>query len=231
MDVVENDGFKERIAYIARLIGNATELARKTGISRRAIGTYLSGSSDPTRERLVCIARTSGVCIEWLAVGTGPIFNHKRAFADVPIQLMSAESLKENRQDFVCVPQAIARLRGEGDEFDLPALESSQLAFDREWLHQLGAQNEDMLQVLVLQKPYDKAMCIGDMVLMEKGVAIESPGVYVIRQGNQNVIRRVERAPDKRWLLANGASSIAITDAELRNLVCLGRVLWTASRL
>lgn len=67
--------FTQRMAYVAKLVGNATVLARRTKISRRAIGTYLSGASDPTRERLVSLAQAAGVCVRWLATGEGPIFS------------------------------------------------------------------------------------------------------------------------------------------------------------
>lgn len=71
----EQKEFTQRMAYVAKLVGNATVLARRTRISRRAIGTYLSGASDPTRERLVAIAEAAGVCVRWLATGDGPVFS------------------------------------------------------------------------------------------------------------------------------------------------------------
>lgn len=74
MNARTDNEFTQRMAYVARLAGNATLLAKRTGISRRAIGTYLSGDSDPTRERLVNIAGVAGVSVEWLATGNGPIF-------------------------------------------------------------------------------------------------------------------------------------------------------------
>ena len=71
ISVMGGGDFKQRMSIVAKLAGNATELSRKTGISRRAIGTYLSGCSDPTRERLIAIANASGVTVEWLATGLG----------------------------------------------------------------------------------------------------------------------------------------------------------------
>lgn len=231
MDSVEQDGFKERIAYIARLMGNATELARKTGISRRAIGTYLAGSSDPTRERLVCIARSSGVCIEWLATGDGPVFNGKQHFDGKAIRLMPADALKEREHAFVCVPQAIVRPRANDDAFEIPALESCKLAFEREWLHQLGVRNEALLKVLVLPAAYDKALCIGDMVLIEKGVPPDQPGTYLIGKTGQYVIRRLEAESEGGWLWLGGGERRPVTRTELQKTGSLGKVLWTACRL
>ena len=65
--------FQDRIAEAARLAGGAQSLADKAGLSRRVVGKYLAGKSDPSRERLVRIADAAGVSIEWLASGRGPM--------------------------------------------------------------------------------------------------------------------------------------------------------------
>lgn len=57
----------------AKMAGNATRLAERTGISRRAIGEYLAGKAEPSRPRLVAIAAAAGVQVAWLATGEGPM--------------------------------------------------------------------------------------------------------------------------------------------------------------
>ena len=47
--------------------------ARKCSISDTVLRQYVAGKSDPTRGRLVEIARTAGVNLEWLATGEGPM--------------------------------------------------------------------------------------------------------------------------------------------------------------
>lgn len=61
--------FCERVQLIADRVGSAAELSRKTGISRRAIGTYLAGNAEPSREKLILLAQAAGVSVGWLAVG------------------------------------------------------------------------------------------------------------------------------------------------------------------
>jgi len=61
--------FPLRMEIAARLAGNATRLAELSGISRRAIGDYLAGTAEPTRRRLLAIAKAAGVSVQWLAVG------------------------------------------------------------------------------------------------------------------------------------------------------------------
>lgn len=63
--------FAKRVAIIAKLAGSGQELANRAQISRRVIGKYLAGESDPSRERLIAMAEAVGVSVEWLATGRG----------------------------------------------------------------------------------------------------------------------------------------------------------------
>lgn len=65
------ENFTDRIRKVASLVGGQAELSRKTGISTVTIGSYVTGKSDPSRERLVAMARAAGVSVGWLAAGEG----------------------------------------------------------------------------------------------------------------------------------------------------------------
>lgn len=67
------ESFADRIAFIAERTGSAAELARRTGISRRAIGTYLAGTAEPSRTNLILMAEAADVAVGWLAAGEGQI--------------------------------------------------------------------------------------------------------------------------------------------------------------
>lgn len=58
---------------VIRLAAGVSRLAAETGLSQRVIAKYRNGESDPSRERLVAIARASGVAVDWLATGEGPM--------------------------------------------------------------------------------------------------------------------------------------------------------------
>lgn len=68
----EADGaFQSRMNILISQAGGPSSLAQKSGLSRRVIDKYRSGESDPSRTRLVALARAGGVTIEWLATGNG----------------------------------------------------------------------------------------------------------------------------------------------------------------
>lgn len=67
--------FKEamcrRIRECARMVGSGDELARRSGVPRRTLETYLSGRSEPKATGLALIADAAGVSLDWLLLGRG----------------------------------------------------------------------------------------------------------------------------------------------------------------
>lgn len=62
------NGFPERLASI---IGSSSvrAFARKTGVSDTFLRQCLAGRTDPTRAKLIAIARAANTSLEWLATG------------------------------------------------------------------------------------------------------------------------------------------------------------------
>lgn len=79
--------FKDRIKKIIELTNSAEKLANISGMSSRAIGQYLSGTSDPSRKKLIALANAAQVNIEWLATGNGPMKKGERP--DINLTLLS----------------------------------------------------------------------------------------------------------------------------------------------
>lgn len=69
----END-LPARLRECASLLGGAETLSDKTGIPRRTLETYLSGSADPKGRRLASICQATGVSGHWLLTGEGERF-------------------------------------------------------------------------------------------------------------------------------------------------------------
>ena len=93
--MAEADDFRARMELLADAVGNLSELARKSGLSRRVIDKYRNGESDPSRVRLVALAKAGGVRIEWLADGTGPMRDEAGAITPNQIDDAGNEMLLE----------------------------------------------------------------------------------------------------------------------------------------
>lgn len=66
------DAFPDRLAtLIGRLSVRA--FARKAGVSDTFLRQCLAGRTEPTRTKLLAIARAGAASVEWLATGQGPM--------------------------------------------------------------------------------------------------------------------------------------------------------------
>lgn len=72
----DKSAFAARVQRLADHAKNASELARRTGLSRAAIDKYTSATSEPSRFRLIALADAMGVSLSWLVAGRGPMFVH-----------------------------------------------------------------------------------------------------------------------------------------------------------
>src|SRR5947209_16512372 len=68
----EKSAFVQRLHTILSHWPSADRLARAMGVSPSAFRKWLKGEAEPSRERLVALARVAGVGIAWLAQGEGP---------------------------------------------------------------------------------------------------------------------------------------------------------------
>src|ERR1700759_1081794 len=68
----EKRAFVQRLQTILLHWPSADRLARAMGVSPSAFRKWLKGEAEPSRERLVALARVSGVGVAWLAEGEGP---------------------------------------------------------------------------------------------------------------------------------------------------------------
>ena len=72
-EVLPEQLFKDRLKKLVDEIGSAEKLAKRTGMSSRIIGKYLSGDSLPGLDKLVALADAAEVNLQWLATGGGPM--------------------------------------------------------------------------------------------------------------------------------------------------------------
>ncbi|MDX2094329.1 MAG: S24 family peptidase [Alphaproteobacteria bacterium] len=90
----------DRIAFIERLnfcvdkVGSVAALARASGISAPTIADYMAGS-DPSRERVVAMARAASVSFLWLGVGEGTPDGKPAPLQESDIIRNMAESLPD----------------------------------------------------------------------------------------------------------------------------------------
>ncbi|WP_429885343.1 helix-turn-helix domain-containing protein [Geoalkalibacter halelectricus] len=86
-DLLPTTGLRERLAQVVDLAESAEQLARDTGLSSRVIGKYKSGESLPGLGALAAISAATGVSIDWIATGEGPMLRAQggEEESDIPL--------------------------------------------------------------------------------------------------------------------------------------------------
>ncbi len=72
------EAFAERIRMLVGEHRSANSFAKLCGIPQSLLRKYLAGISLPGLDKLVAISQATGVRLEWLATGTGPMYGPSR---------------------------------------------------------------------------------------------------------------------------------------------------------
>lgn len=70
---IQDSAFGQRMQQLKEIAGSAKRLSEMSGLSYTAIRQYLDGVADPSRSSLAALAKCTGISIQWLATGEGPM--------------------------------------------------------------------------------------------------------------------------------------------------------------
>ena len=208
------EGLAKRIRLCAARVGSGDELARRTGIPRRTLETYLSGDAEPKASRLNAIAMAAKVSLDWLISGTHNASNipdnNDPGWADVPLYDVRVSA-------------------GHGAMLDHERV-ITHLKFRRNSLARKGLQTDKLCAVQVSGDSMLPTLSEGDTLLIDR--IQQTPvgdDIFVIRFSEALLAKRLQR-------LANGGIRIisdnplyppeAIAPSDLSQLAVLGRVVW-----
>ena len=201
------ESFQERMKKVVAIAGNASSLSEKTGISSRSIGAYTSGDSDPSRERLVTIARAVNVCVSWLATGEGTMRPEEQEEKSnrQPVTIMGDEDPQQTRiplwedpdpEMFYHVPLATARLSAGGGMFVLSDDISDYYAFRKNWLRRIATSPNNVVLMTVQGSSMAPTIRNKDTVMIDTGRRDIIEGqVYALRLDETIMLKRLTHRP------------------------------------
>ncbi len=205
------EGFAERLRRVIRAYGSANSLAKAAGVSEGALRKWVGGNSEPSRDRIVAIAKAAGVNVGWLAAGQGPE-KATGGEADVP-------------EGYVAIPML-------GEEADGAM---GDVAFRGTWIHrELGCDAATLAMAVVRGDAMDPMLDEGDRVLVDKSQAgPTSDGVYVLDVDGAVQLRRLQRLPGNEIQAssANAAYSPFRFAPQDASVSVIGRVVWVGKEL
>ncbi len=211
----------ERLRKAIKKIGSARDAARLAGIPYGTLQNYIHGR-ELKLSNAASIARATGVRLEWLAIGEGPMQ------ADQPV----ATALD--------VPPGHVRLpvmqaRADAENYGDPSSHHNVdvVAFSEAWLRQTLRQDPQNLALLTASgDSMDPTIRDGDFLLVDTSARrIEGSRIYVLAIDGALVVKRIQPRLDGSLVVM---SDNALYDSEVvpadqvATLIVLGKVIWLA---
>lgn len=210
------DEFVERLKKICAMVGNASALAKKAGISNSGLSRYLAGG-DPSRKVLVSLALAAGVNLNWLATGEGPVEKSGEAARPGSLTMLPFLGALESPNDEV-IPGRKKNLTSQ--------------AFCRYWLGSHGLDSKALAAMHIRGDSMSPTIRDEDLVLIDVTTKdIQDDKIYVIQDGHGLLVRRLQLEPggQVRALCDNPTHrEFAVSRGALE---IVGRVVWRGALL
>jgi len=224
--------FVHRLQTILAHWPSADRLARAMGVSPSAFRKWLKGEAEPSRERLVALARATGVGVAWLAEGEGPAptFEGVTGPRRRPRGGESPDELDWNQ--FVVLP----------DQATTPAnapagpIMRRFIALRQDWVRAVCGVDPENLQ---LQLAPDESMAptirAKDTMLVDTSEReVGASGVDVLESNGTRFIRRVQRRHDGALVLISDNTVYqpdVVAPSATVHLSVIGRVVWVGGTI
>ena len=249
---MDDENFVKRMREAADLAGGQVVLAEKTGISDRTINSYATGGSDPSRTRLVAIAKAAGLYPGWLASGQGPKFlnedqvrSEKERPVHIAVPLGGTIALEPSFVDFAgnevsidtetpdpklfdYVPMVETQLSAGGGCFVLSEHVEGYYAFRKSWLHRIASSMKSLVLMRVQGRSMDPTIQDGDTVMIDTGRQVIKEGLlYALRFDSTVMIKRLSFRPGGRiQVISDNRQEYDPFEADLSELHVIGQIVF-----
>jgi phage repressor protein C with HTH and peptisase S24 domain len=226
----EKMAFVERLQIILAHWPSADRLARSMGVSPSAFRKWLKGEAEPSRERLVALARASGVGVAWLAEGEGPepVFEtmsggrRRQGARDVPDET--------DWGDFVLLPRR-AEAAAAGSVTPPAPSGSEFMALRHDWVRSVcGVEPSKLALETAIGESMTPTIRDGNTLLIDTAdQTFRNFGIYVLEINGQRLVKRVQRKHDGSLVLISDNSAYqpdAVDKDAASAVTVVGRVVW-----
>jgi phage repressor protein C with HTH and peptisase S24 domain len=227
----EKAAFVERLQTILSHWPSADRLARTMGVSPSAFRKWLKGEAEPSRERLVALARATGVGVAWLADGEGPepVFEPASAARRRSGGRDTADEI--DRSQFVLLPgHPDATATGSSTSSASPS--GPFLALRQDWVRSiLGVEPGRLMLESAIGESMAPTIRDGNMLLIDTtDQTFRNFGIYVLEINGSRLVKRVQRKHDGSLVLISDNTAYQpdpVDKAAADQITVVGRVVWT----
>lgn len=202
---IELGSFSDRLKILAGEKAART-FAIELGISPSTFHQYFKGQSEPTRPVLSAIADKTGVNLQWLIDGAGPMRKGEILPATVDPVSFSITNLEGRQVQFSPTPDlrhipvlSIEAACGEGSFIPTEAIKAVFSATDAWFRRELGANPENLCLIQARGDSMTTTIMPEEMVFIDRSCVVEPcDGIWVFRNEEALFIKRLQFMPGRK---------------------------------
>lgn len=241
-----------RIRAVADMYASRQDAASAAGCSKQSLDKYMKGEQSPTLKTMFMLAKGAGISLDWLATGDGPMLQSGRQYGaamataeplaphDAPRSqtgLQAASDVKDtlgnpvDLAEFTFIPRYAAKASaGHGADTQDCGKPLFSMAFRRYWIkHYLRADPANLAVISVKGDSMDGVLNDRDAILIDLSDVTPTGGLYVVRQGADLLVKRVQKLTGGRLLLLSANPAyvpVEVDPARDEDFAVVGRVVW-----
>lgn len=227
----DKSAFVQRLRIILEHWPSADRLARAMGVSPSAFRKWLKGEAEPSRERLVGLARAAGVGVAWLAEGDGPEPQFAPVSTNPRRHGMGVAPYEKDWNQFILLPQRPAAAAA-GAQTPAPPQGSEFMALRHDWVRMVcGVEPTELVLEIASGESMVPTIRDGNTLLIDTtDRTFRNFGIYVLEINGQRLVKRVQRKHDGSLVLIsdnNAYQPDTVDKAAATEVVVVGRVVWS----
>jgi phage repressor protein C with HTH and peptisase S24 domain len=210
--------FSDRINILIEAHESAAKLSRLVGVSESVVRKWRNGNSDPSRENLVALAKSTRTNLVWLATGEG-LMNE----SSQPIAVSPGESV-----EVVVLDIEVSAGHG-AQNSEEPA--AGTMSFRKKYLQQRGLQSDKLRIIFAKGDSMEPDIQDGAPLLVNTSdQRLDDGCIYIVRLNDHLFAKRIQRVFDGSIRLISANTSYPPMDvpaSSLPDLHVVGRVVWS----
>jgi len=235
-----NVEFAKRMEIVAKRLGSVSELCRRVDVAYPTATKWGKEGAEPSTTNLIKIADAAGVNLLWLATGQGAMLKEDSEDGKQPAAydgdqyaqpVLDTLNRPVDIEEFVFIPRynvKVAAGHGYIAEDEKPRFT---MAFRKYWIRvHLRTDPKSLSVVKVAGDSMEGILFDGDNVLVDHSRNQPGNGLYVLRIGEELIVKRTQTLPGN-YLLVSSANEayqpfeLNLAD-ETSGVEIIGKVVW-----
>ena len=217
----------KRIVKVTEIVGGKSVLARMVDTYEANIYRYINATNAIAAHMLVKIANVSGVTVNWLATGEGP--------------MLKGHELKrpQDVEEYVYIPLYNISTSAGRETFlnRTGALDS--IAFKTSWIFDvIHSPPEDLTLVHVTGDSMEPTLSDKDLVMIDRGYDAQKPrdGLFLVRLDETLLVKRLQCLIGGQIEISSDSSgykpfTVNLDQVDEKDFAVIGQVVWVGKKI